>query len=328
MNGILQRTYPGQREHRRRAMSLARGNKRLAQAFNASTLKKDDFESILAGFIEIARKDQLSGASDLRDRGLILPESIEHTIVTKESVDEFEPARRSINPTKRDNNDTVFTINQVPVPIIDISFGIPFRMKGFDYKQAEGMSAAQYQVLLSLDDLIFNGDTSIVLNIDGVLRTIYGYTTQPNRATETISDWSAATTNVLANTLTMTAAMVNSNEIPPVAGSMIMYLPFDWWTPLKGQAFAAKGSNNFLKQILEDNPEISKIQPTDRLTDEVLLVVMRADKVQLVEAQAPVVIPDVIEGALSSTDFTAWTAAVPFLHQDANNRTGIVHGSL
>lgn len=303
-------------------------------AFNLvpnATLREDDFKAIQEGFKDLQRH-QLVGISDIQERGLAFSESIYKTIVQVHDVSEMEPAEIGLNPTKFDNDDTVYGTNAVPLPIIHKTFTVPYRQEGFDYKREKGSTEAMRQVLEKSDDLVFNGDSNISVVVNGALAPVYGYTTQPNRTTGSMSDWSAATTNVLANVSSMWESMVNTNKLGLRAKSLVLYLPYDFWTPLKDDAFSAKGDRSFEEQILKRYPSIAKIQPTESLTGgasgEAVLVSLEASNVQMAVAQSPIVVPHQKTMPLQGQRFTAYAAWTPFLHEDSNSLTGIVHYSV
>lgn len=295
---------------------------------NASTLKKDDFEGMRD---EIKRIQELNlvAAQDLITKGLTFDETVMHTVVTVHNELDMSDAKRSINPTQLTGDQSGFGLTSVPLPIIHKTFEIPWRQEGFNYKQSTGFGRTMRKIMESSNDLVVNGDTSIQININGANQPIYGYTSHPNAASVTITDWAAATTSILSDVQKLWNAMFTTNKVPPRAGSLTMYVPTDYYSVLRNQAFANKGELTFEQQILRDYPEIEAIKPDPSLaTQNVVLVAMMPEYVQLAVAQSPIIVPHVKEVSIMPQFFTGYAVWTPFIHVDANNKTGVVHGSV
>lgn len=294
---------------------------------NESTLRKEDFERILEE-LKMIQEHTLVAVTDLRSRGLVVGTSISDMVVSVEDVSDMEDANVDMNTVQLNADDTVFDITSVPQPIIHKSYRVPWRQEGFGYKNSVGNNRAMRKVLEKYDSLVVNGDSSISITINGAAWPIYGYTTQPNRTTDTISDWTAATTNLLSDVNGLFDKLFNTNKITATAGSVMMYVANDLWTVLRQQAFANKGQLTFFDQIKQDYPELIDIKPLESLASKnVLLVVLQSEFVQLGEAVSPVIVPHTKKVAIAPQDFTGYAVGTPILKQDSNDLTGIVHGS-
>lgn len=299
----------------------------IAKITNATTVRKDDFEQILAG-VKMLQELELPGIMDLKSRGLVVGASITDTIVTQEYELDLGDASQGMEYGPEGADQTRFGYVSTPNPLIWKDFQVPFRQEGFNYKSQIGGSRAMRKVMEAYENNLFNGNSNISVTVDGTARVLYGYTNHPNRATETISDWASATTNTLANVRSMLDEMFNTNKITPAPGSIMMYVATNLWMPLTTDAFSAKGDRSFREQILYRHPEIADIKPSTKLTaSNVVMVSMQPDHVALAEAQAPVVIPHIKTVDLAPMKWTAYACGVPIIYVDGNSKTGIVHGS-
>ena len=295
--------------------------------FTNSTLKKDDYEEIMDGFKEVQRHDT-PVVESLRSRGLTMSANIGSTVVSKHNVSETEPAKRSINPTQFDRNEVVYQLRSRPLPIIHSTLGIEYRQQGFSYKEDTGLMEVARQVAESSDDMVMSGDSTLAIEVNGSVQAVTGFTDDPDRTGVSISDWSAATTDVLADVKTMWSAMINTNKVPKRANSMLMYMPYNFWTALRDEAYANKGDRSLEEQILFRYPEIAELIPYDDMpAGEIALVWADTRSIQLATAQDLTIVPHMKTNPLQPQTFTVWTAFTPFIHADVNGLTGVVHGT-
>ena len=298
-----------------------------ASLINAGTVRKDDFEGLQTE-LKMIQERTLVAVQDLISAGLTFPEAIFHTVVSTENVQDMDDAKVDINTAQLGNDDTVFGITSVPLPIIHKTFSIPWRQEGLDYKRSTGVNRALRKIMEASDNLVVNGDSSIAVTVNGALQTLYGYTSHPNRTTRTITDWVAATTSLLSDVNNMLSDMFNTNKITAELGSINMYVSNSIWMILRQQAFSAKGEQTFMAQILKDYPEIGSIRPLESLTTKnVLMIYMRPESVQLAIAASPVVVPHVKQVTIAPQTFTGYAVWTPIIHVDSAGLTGVVHGA-
>ena len=339
MSNLLQKTLPGQSGFGNHAGLILNANKQWKQALidskdgkkivNADgTVRHEDHRKIMTQVTEIRRRS-LNGITDLMAAGLTSQESIETMLVGTENLNEFQAAKRDMNPTTLQNNNTTFVLNYTPLPITHQSWSIPWRQQGFAYKRSLGLSESVRQVSESLEDMLFNGASDILVSVDGVTNApIYGYANHPNRVTVGISDWSDLATNadkIIPETLSLVsqAFTTNASSRP---NSLMMYVGNAIWTSLQEDYSANKGDRTFLERIRAIS-EIMEIKPAEKLSSkDVLLVEMEDRTIQLAVASDVVTIPHQRRSNIDDQTFTTYAAMVPVIRSDRNNRTGIVHG--
>ncbi len=295
----------------------------------AGTLRHEDHRRIMQQLTEIRRRS-LNGVADLIAAGLTSTESIETMLVGVENVGEFQPAKRSMNPTGTQNNNTDFIMSYTPLPITHQSWSIPWRQKGFEYKRSIGLSESVRTVSDSLEDMLFNGADDILISVDGITNApIYGYTTHPNRVTMSISDWSLAGTTglvIVAEALSMVKQqfITNASARP---NSLVLYVGNSIWTRLQEDYSESKGDNTIMDRLLAIS-EIKSVKPAEKLAGTgTLLVEMEDRTISLAKASDIVTVPHQRQSEMDDQVFTTYGAMVPIIRSDRNDRTGLVHGS-
>lgn len=330
---------PGQKAYGGHAAMIANANslwrsiltddkegKRIVNA--DGTLRHEDHRQILETVTEIRRRS-LNGIADLQAAGLTVSESIETMLVGVENINEFQAAKVDMNPTMFQNNNTDFSLSYTPLPIVHQSWEIPWRQGGFAYKKSLGLTESVRQVSESLENMLFNGDSSIRVSIAGGAPVqIYGYANHPNRETGAISDWTDLVTNatkIIPETLALVkkAYTVNGSATP---NSLMMYVGRDIWMSLQEDYSANKGDRTFIERI-KAITEIMDVKPSEKLSSkDVLLVEMQERTIQLAVASDIITVPHQRVSPMDAQTFTTYAAMVPIIRVDRNSHTGIVHG--
>ncbi len=299
---------------------------------NTGTLRHEDFLVIQDRITEVRRRS-LNGITDLMGAGLSFGVSIEEQLVGFENINEYQEAKQEMNPNSYQNNDTVFTESFVPNPITHQSFQVPWRQQGFDYKRSAGMRESIRQVSEKLEDMLFNGNTSIVISFGGSNQALFGYTTHPNRGTGTISDWTLSTPAGLAaivpEAVTQIGAMF-SGQGGVGNNSLIMYVANDIWTNLqndyKVESTDTAGSGMMVLERLKKIAQIRDVKPAEKLADgEVMYVEMEARTIELAVASDIIAVPHQKITPLAPQVMTTYAAMVPQIKVDSNGQTGIRH---
>lgn len=337
---LLQKTLPGQKGFGSQAgmilnaqgqwASVIMDSKDGKRVVNANgTLRHEDHKRIQTQVTEVRRRS-LNGIADLMARGLTSQESIETMLVGTENLNEFQAAKRDMNPTALQNNNTDFTLSYTPLPITHQSWSIPWRQQGFQYKRSLGLSESVRQVAESLESMLFNGASDILVSVDGVTSSpIYGYTNHPNRVAIGISDWTDLATNgakIIPEVLAMVKAAfaTNASSRP---NSLMLYVGNDIWTNLQEDYSANKGDRTYIERI-KAITEIMDIKPAEKLSSKDALMVEMEDKtISLAVASDIITIPHSRSAAIDDQMFTTYAAMVPIIRSDRNSRTGIVHGT-
>jgi len=292
---------------------------------NVGTLRHEDHKSIMAQLVEIRRRS-LNGIADLQASGLSSPESIGTQLVGYENVNEFQAAKRDMNPTEFQNNQNDFLLAYTPMPITHQSWRIPFRQLGFGYKRSLGLSESVRQVSESLEQMLFNGAPEIQVTTNGVASTIIGYTTAPNRSVAVIGDWTDAD-NILAGALAMVSDVFLEGAVSR-PNSCILYVANNIWTEMQNDYSATTGTTRTAKERVEAISEIREVKPAEFLANgDALLVEMEDRTVQLSVASDIVTIPHLRTSDMDDQVFTTYAVMVPILKSDRNDAMGIVHGT-
>lgn len=295
---------------------------------NAGSTRYEDWKKIEEEVLKIRRR-ALNGVQDLKDNGLIQTADISTTVFGYETVSEFEDAKTEINPGSYDNNDTEFSQEYAPVPIMHSSYTVPFRQGSFDYKNSLGRDESVRKVSEAAETLLFNGNSNLSIKVAGTLVPSYGYLTHPNRGTATISDWTDLATNgdkIIDETLAMISTLWASNG-GVMTDSVVMYVSNDFWINMQADYSDQKGDRTF-KERIEAIPQIKEVKFGEKLPAKtVCLVEMERRTVEWVEEQDIITVPHLVNGVLDAAKWTTYAAGAPLLKVDALGQVGWVVGS-
>lgn len=289
------------------------------------TVRHEDFLVIRDMVIEVRRR-QLNGIRDLREAGLTFGVGIGEQLVGFENINEFAAATQEMNPNKYDNNDTVFTEQYVPNPITHSTFDVPWRQQGFDYKRSLGMSESLRQVSERLEETLFNGNSAISVDYNGTLFPIYGYTTDPNRGTGTISDWTLeANRDKIVNELIEQISAMWSTQGGVSNDSVVVYVANDIWNITQKDYITGQVSKT-IKERMEDVAQVKEVKPAEKLANgQVVLVEMERRSVELAIASDIIVTPHTKTNPMAPQTMTTYAAMVHKIKSDSNGATGVRH---
>ena len=289
------------------------------------TVRHEDFLVIRDMVVEVRRRD-LTGINDLKASGLSFGADIGEQLIGFEVVSEFSPAKQEMNPQNFDNNDTVYTEDFVPNPITHSSFSIPWRQQGFAYKRSAGLAESLRQTAERLEETLFNGNSKISVMFNGSLSTIYGYTTDPNRGTGTIADWTVPANNdqIVKDVIAQVGAMW-SDQGGVRNNSVILYVANDFWTVLQNDYVAGQPSKSIMDRIL-DIAQIKEVKPAEKLASKnAVLVEMDSRTVELGIASDIIVTPHTKTNPMQPQVLTTYAAMVQKIKADAKGQTGVRH---
>ncbi len=289
------------------------------------TVRHEDFLVIRDMVVEVRRRS-LTGINDLKAAGLSFGASISDQLIGFEVISEFSPAKQEMNPTNFDNNDTIYTEDFVPNPITHSTFSVPWRQEGFAYKRSAGMSESLRQTAERLEETLFNGNAGISVMFNGSLSNIYGYTTDPNRGTGTIVDWSLPANNdqIVKDVIAQVGAMW-SGQGGIANNSVILYVSNDFWVNFQNDYVAAQPSKTVLDRIL-DIAQIKEVKPAEKLAAKsAVLVEMDKRAVELGIASDIIVTPHTKTNPMQPQVLTTYAAMVQKIKADVNGNTGVRH---
>lgn len=292
---------------------------------NASTVRHEDFLIIQQKIQEIRRR-RLNGILDLYAAGLTVSADITKQLIGYEKVSAGQNARQEMNPSSFDNNKLVITEQYTPLPIQHSSFSVEWRQQGFDYKSSMGLSECTRLVAERNEKTLFLGDTGVVVTYAGASQPLYGYTTHPNRATATISNWATVgNRDAIVAELNAQIGLMFSAQATAEPNSIMVYVANTVWQNLQLDYVAAQPSKTIYDR-LKDIPSVKDIKPAEFLTgDAVVLVEMTDRTVQLAVASDIVAVPHVKTNPMAPQWMTVYSAMTPILRVDSANVTGIRH---
>lgn len=287
-------------------------------------LRKQEWEELDEAVVKIA-KAELVGVGDLVQRGLTVQlAGIGTTISQYEDLSDMSAANISMGGTIPGEEDKlVYTLNSVPVPIFHKNFRLNLRMleasrqnqSGIDTAYAE---AATRRVLEQMDEVLFNG-TTLVINGN----SIFGYTTQTNRNTGSISNaWDGASGTPVADVLDMLEALYNDNFRGPYG----IYVPTAYWAALQ-EDYKAESERSVMARILSF-AGVEFVKVSDRIDNEVVVVTLRKDVVDMAIAQ-DLITTQWASGDTFTQHFKVWSCMAPRVKDDASSspQSGIAHWS-
>lgn len=295
-----------------------------------TTLRKDEWEMLDTIIIEVAR-NRLRAAQDLFARGLVKPvDGMATTILQWQTQSRTGEVNVNMDPQVEGRSEALnFELEQLPLPIFSADYQIGLRQLNISRRNGNAgldtLMAAQKSLDIAekVEDTLINGLIYGGLNYAYAGATVYGYTTFPDRATTTITDWTVATgAAIVTQVLAMVQAQFNQKSF----GSYTLYIPLAYATALQ-EDYKAESDDTIEERIMAIK-EIDSIKVLDLLTtNNVLLVQLTSDKVQMVEGMPFSNVQWDEKGGMTS-HFAIMTIMVPRLFKDQDGNTGIVHGSV
>jgi uncharacterized linocin/CFP29 family protein len=297
-----------------------------------ATLRKDEWVKLDERVIESSR-ERLVIIDDLRAAGLTYSVGGLGTIISEwEASSEITDAEVTMDgETQAEQDRQEFTINGVPIPVIQKPFKIgertllASRTRGAALDVTTGIEAARSVARVS-ENMVFNGTTLGAVKSAANTYQIYGLTNFPGRALGTISDWSNPATTpetILTEILELIQTMETTHR---KYGPFRLYIPgayaFQFRRDLKAN------SDKTLEQRVLAIAQIQAIRVSDVLADgNVLLIQMTSDVIDLAVAA------DVTNIQWASPSgwtnyFQTFAAWAPRIKQDYDDRAGYIHATV
>jgi len=288
----------------------------------ATTVRHEDFRTIDQEIIRV-RREALHGIADLEAAGLTQPAKLSDQLVGFETVSDGSAAKQEMNPGTYDNDDTAFSLDNVPNPITHKTFSVPWRQTGFEYKTSLGLEDATRKVSEKMEDTLFLGNSDIKVTVGGVPAEIFGYTNHPNTQTDTISDWSLEANRDLIIPELIEQVGQLRKEAKLAEKSVILYLGLDFFSAFDKDYIAGQVSKT-IKEKAMDNVWIKDVKLSDRLGDkQALLVEMSRRTVSLAVASNIIAVPHIKVTPLDPQAMTIYAAMVHIIRPDVNGKVGI-----
>lgn len=287
-------------------------------------LRKEEWVQFDQAIISPAQQI-FNGVADLVGAGLTfnLANAMGTTILQWERMSDMDPAQQSMDGITRGRSDRLeFDLNSLPIFLTHKDFHLNLRTLEASRKLGQPLDTTQAQVASRLvaessEEVLFKGST---IKFGGA--SVYGYTTQPNRNTGSLTAaWSSATgAQIIGDVLSMIQMAVDDR----MYGPYMLYVPISYWTKLVDD-YKAESDRTILERI-KAIPNIRDVKPTASLSGEVVLVNMQSDTVDLVMGQQPTTVMWATEGGFQ-INFKVLSIIIPRLKTDYEDRSGIVHFS-
>ncbi len=291
------------------------------------TLRKDEWKELDDALVEEGNI-RLRGVADLAGAGLVrtVANGMGKTIFQWERVTDMEPAQVSLDGIVRTEGDRQeFDLQNLPLPITHKDFFLNLRTLAASRERGESLDTTQSRtagrlVAEQTENMLFNGYSG---KFGGF--SIYGYTTHPDRNTETFGTGGAWSTpaktggQILSDLLTM----IGAAEADRYYGPYWLYVPGN--TGLKLEEDFKANSDKTIRTRLLETSQLSTIRTVDQLAaDNIILVQPSFDVVVMVEGEPLQSIQWDVEGGFQ-INFKAMTINVPLIRSDAAQRSGVVH---
>lgn len=293
-----------------------------------SLLRRDEWQ-LLDTRVQQAALIRLNAVQDLRSRGLVTPITSFGVLETQWSQgSEMTPASISMDGkavAQRDRQE--YKLAGAPVPIIFKDFEIPkreleaARLLG-NQLDTSNATAASRVVSEKAEDMLVNGDTGFLFNS----RTLYGYTSHPNRKTSTAAALGGGDWGTLSNIIPTVSGAIGllATQTNRHFGPYVLYVSTVQYTQA-ATTFYNDGSGDSGITRIKKIPEISDVKPQDSLADgSLLLVQMTEDVVQWGEHMMVVVL-EWVSGDGMTAFFRVMMVGTPKVKADYNSASGIAH---
>lgn len=293
-----------------------------------SLLRRDEWQ-LLDAEVQQAALIRLNGVAHLQSSGLVRPIS-SMGVLTSQWNQASEMTAASVGMTGRENGErdrVDFKLKGVPIPMIFKEFEISTReleaarLMGSQLDATHAAAAARV-VTEKLEDMLFNGVSSVVF--DG--NTIYGYTTETNRNTDTAANYGGGDWSTISNIVPTVEGMINAAAGDRYFGPFYLYASTTQYNEATLKRFS-DGSGQTPAQFINAIPQIAGFYPSDTLADgSLILVQMTSDVVDWAQHMGVTVVEWMSDNGMVSF-FRVIAVAAPRVKSDYNGRSGIVHAT-
>lgn len=293
-----------------------------------SQLRKDEWQRLDTA-VQQAAVSRLNAVADLKNAGLVEPIGSFGTLTTQWNQ-QSELTEADVSMTGQSNGDRDRLENKIsgrPVPVVFKDFIIPKRQLEASRMLNNPIDTTHAQqatrvVSEKLEAMLVNGDTGTVF--DG--NTLYGYTTEPNRNTDTASNYGGGDWGTVGNAQKTVSGMVNAAHTDNYFGPYVVYASTTQYLEAVN-TYNTDGSGDTELQRILAMPMISDVKVNDTLADgNILLVSMQADVVDWAE-HMDISIVEWMSGDGMVGFFKVMAVATPRVKSDYNGNSGIVHAT-
>lgn len=288
-----------------------------------ATLTRDEWLTIDAVVLETFRTG-LTGINDLINAGLTRPSNLGVILSGYPVVGDMEAAQMSMDGVVHGQQDNLeYDENFVPIPITHKDFGLSTRQllvsrQGRGMLETDHIREAAKKVRDLNESVLFNGTGNIYSGYP-----IYGYTSHPNRATDTAANYGGGDWGTSGNGYKTIVGAINYMASLGFNGPWGVYAANTQY----GQLLNQYGSNdkNELTVMLENIPDLAFVKRSfDLAAASVIMVQLTRDVIDLEVAQAITTVQWMERGGFLS-EYRIMDAIVPRIKKDKNNKVGVCH---
>jgi len=288
-----------------------------------AALTRDEWLQIDDAVMETFRTG-LTGVNDLISAGLTKPSSLSVILSGYPVISDMEPAQMSMDGVVQGQQDRVdYDEKFVPLPIIHKDFGISLRhlmasRNGRGMLEVDHVREATKKVRDMNEEILFNGSGNIYSGYP-----IYGYTSQPNRVTDTATNFGGGDWGTSGNAYNTLVGAINYMAGLGFEGPWGFYAANTQY----GETLHQYGSNdnNELTVMLNTIPQLSFLKRSFNLTaGEGVMVQLTRNVIDLEIAQGIVTVQWTERGGFL-TEFRVMDAMTPRIKEDYNDVVGICH---
>jgi uncharacterized linocin/CFP29 family protein len=290
-----------------------------------SLLRKQEWEELDAAVIAMA-KLRMNGIQDLRDNNLVQPLGGLGTMVSQWNVASEKPAATvSMDGRTKGNRDRVDKkLYGVPVPIIHDEYEIGARELEASRRLGDTLDVTEAQesaasVAEKLEDILFNGETGIVVGGSG----IFGMTTLAARTTGTAASFGGGDFGTISNILPTFTGILAALAAKRYYGPFGFYISNTQYYQML--AFYTDGSGQTALQRVLALPQVKYVKPSDHLADGALTGMQLTKNVVDLATALDVTNREWTSGDEMTLNYKVMMAAVPRFKTDYAGNAGVVH---
>lgn len=303
----------------------ANAAEQVAQFRANSTLRKDEWVTFDENLVDIAR-DELKIVNDLRSEGLTVSEDLSTLIREWETHDDFGSATVDMAAeASGDEDDTTFTLNGTPLPIVSKPFHIKHRRMLASRTRGQSLptinqSKAARAVMEKLEDMVLNGWGGQVdtYSVDGLTSHTDRNTTTAN------STWDGASATDMLNDIYGLVEALEDANYPPGGSGYRCYINRQQWQEIRRKDTGTDQERGVLARV-EDEFDYVDFAMTNYLDDgEAIMFKPVEDVIELAVAS------DITNVEWSpphgfGVNMKVMASITPIVKSDDSGASGIVH---
>lgn len=295
-----------------------------------SLLRRDEWQ-LLDTRVQQSALKRLNAMNHLRAAGLVRPVSSFGVLVSQYSqAGEMDAAETSMTGRMAGSRGRVeYGIKGVPIPIVYKDFELAKRELEADrllgaQLDTSHASAASRVVAEKVEDMIFNGDANVIFG--GY--TVYGYTTQPNRKTDTAANYGGGDWGTISNIVPTVAGMINALQSSDnnYFGPYTLYVANTQFNQAN-LSYYSDGSGQTALQRIRALDGIAAVYPSDNLSDGVALLIQMDEDVVDYQEHMGISVVEWLSADGMVAFFRVMCVGAPRVKADKSNRSGICHAT-